>query len=75
MPAGPNSKQRCVISPGFAKAKLGINDAIAALEQGHRQLREVAQILQDPFVTAKLKNDLGLLEEQFGRAKLSLFRL
>ncbi len=65
----------CDVSELRARAKLKIDDAIAALEQGHCRLREVAQVLKDPFVKAKLQNDLGLLEEQLGRAKLSLSRL
>lgn len=55
-----------------AKAKLGLDNAIASLEQGHARLRKVTQILGDHPVQTKLQGDLRLLEQLLAQAKASL---
>lgn len=58
-----------------AKAKLEIENAIAALENSYARMREGAWIVRDPSTRTKLQNDLDFLEQQLKRAKLEAARL
>lgn len=51
------------------RAKLGLEDAIAALEQGHARLRQVVQVLEIGPVRTKLHKDIAVLEQLLERAK------
>lgn len=56
-------------------ARQGLDDAIAALEQGHARLRNATLVLEDHLLRTKFQSDLGLLEQLLDQAKGGLSAL
>ncbi|MBN8968373.1 MAG: hypothetical protein J0G95_07910 [Rhizobiales bacterium] len=55
-----------------ARVKLGVDDAISGLEQGHARLLKASHILEDHSFRTKLQSDLGELERLLKNAKSDL---